>query len=52
MRKVSNKERFKNAFGKDLQRFIANWQDRPECAARVLALVEKTENHLKGTSCL
>ncbi len=45
MRKEPDKERFRNAFGKDLQRFIANWQDKPECAARVLTLVEQSGQH-------
>ncbi|MDO9319539.1 MAG: lipopolysaccharide kinase InaA family protein [Gammaproteobacteria bacterium] len=46
MRKEPDKERFRNAFGRDLQRFIANWQDKPECAARVLTLVEQSGQHL------
>lgn len=45
MHKAPDKERFRNAFGKDLQRFIANWQDKPECAARVLRLVEQSGQH-------
>lgn len=44
MRKEPDKERFRKAFGRDLQRFTANWQDRPECAARVLTVVEQTDN--------
>lgn len=48
MRKEPDKERFRNAFGKDLQRFIANWQDKPECAARVLTLVEQSGQHLNS----
>ena len=41
-----DKERFRKAFGRDLQRFIANWQDKPEYAARVLSLVEQSGQHL------
>ncbi|MDO8273644.1 MAG: lipopolysaccharide kinase InaA family protein [Gammaproteobacteria bacterium] len=44
MRKEPDKERFRKAFGRDLQRFAANWQDKPECAARVLTVVEQTDN--------
>ncbi|MES3006744.1 MAG: lipopolysaccharide kinase InaA family protein [Pseudomonadota bacterium] len=48
MRKEPDKERFRKAFSQDLQRFIANWQDKPECAARVLSLVEQTDNQSAG----
>jgi len=46
MRTEPDKERFRKAFGRDLQRFIANWQDKPEYAARVLSLVEQSGQHL------
>jgi tRNA A-37 threonylcarbamoyl transferase component Bud32 len=46
MRNEPDKERFRKAFSRDLQRFIANWQDKPEYAARVLSLVEQSGQHL------
>ncbi|MDP2346483.1 MAG: lipopolysaccharide kinase InaA family protein [Gammaproteobacteria bacterium] len=46
MRQEHDKRHFLAAFRKDLQRFAANWQDQPEVAQRVSAMIGLIEKAL------